>query len=182
VSRDPRPGDLYGMLAEFADADKLRDAAARAYGAGYRQIDAFSPYPVEGLSRALGFRQTRLPWVVLGGAAFGGITGYLMQYVTAVIVYPLNIGGRPAHSWPSFVPVTFEMTILCGALAAVLGMLALNSLPTPHHPVFHVAAFERASSDRFFLCIKAKDERFDVASTRAFLDELNPDEVIDVEV
>lgn len=173
--------DLYGLLAEFEDPDDLLDAARRTHAAGYRSIDAFTPYPVEGLSRALGFSSTRLPVVVLIGGITGCLTGYLLQYITAVDVYPLNVGGRPLHSWPAFVPVTFEVTILFAALAAVLGMLALNGLPTPYHPVFNAPQFERASRDRFFLCIKAKDRRFDRGEVKRFLEDLKPDEVIEIE-
>lgn len=172
---------LYGVLAEFENHAALLEAARRTYAQGYRRIDAFIPHPVEGLSDALGFRRTRLPVVVLIGGLIGCLIGYLMQYFTAVEVYPLNVGGRPLHSAPSFIPVTFEMTILFAALAAVLGMLALNGLPTPHHPVFNAPGFDRVSRDRFFLCIKARDVKFDRDEVRAWLRDLHPNEVIDVE-
>lgn len=172
---------LYGMLAEFEHPEELLQAARQTYAAGYRRIDAFTPYPVEGLNEALGFARTRLPFVVLIGGLTGCLTGFLLQYITAVEVYPLNVGGRPLNSWPAFIPVTFELTVLFAALAAVLGMLGMNSLPTPHHPVFGVPQFERASRDRFFLCIKAKDPRFEVEGVRRFLDSMGPAEVIEVE-
>ena len=165
------PG-LYGLLAEFDNPDDLLRAADAAYAAGYRRMDAYTPFPVEGLSEAIGFHHTRLPWIVLAGGIIGGLSGYFLQYYTSVIDYPLNIGGRPLHSWPAFIPVTFETTILGAALSAVLGMLALNGLPMPYHPVFHVPQFELASRNRFFLCIEARDPKFDLDQTRAFLETL----------
>lgn len=164
----------YGLLAEFADVDALLRAAESARAAGYRRLDAYTPFPVEGLSEALGMRHTRLPWIVLGGGVVGALAGYGLQYWVSAIEYPLNVGGRPLHSWPAFIPVTFELTILVAALAAVLGMLALNGLPMPHHPLFGVEAFSLASRDRFFLCIEARDPRFDAERTRSFLESLSP--------
>ena len=171
---------IYGLLAEFDDANALVAATRRAYESGYRRMDAYSPFPMEELSDALGFRKTRLPLVVLIGGILGGTTGFLMQYYTAVIDYPINVGGRPLNSWPAFVPVTFEMTILGAALFAVLGMLALNGLPMPYHPVFNVPRFALASRDRFFLCVEATDPLFDRAGTARFLAELGPREVVEV--
>ena len=168
---------MYGLLAEFTSPHDLLEAAARAYGEGYRRMDAYSPFPIEGLAEAVGFRHTRLPWVVLAGGLFGGVAGYLLQYYTSVIDYPLNIGGRPVHSWPAFIPVTFELTILGASLSAVLGMLMLNKLPMPYHPLFNVPEFGLASRDRFFLCIEADDPKFDPALTRSFLESLNPRQV-----
>jgi len=165
---------LYGLLAEFASADALLQAAAAARGGGYRKMDAYTPFPVEGLSEALGMEHTRLPWIVLAGGAVGAIAGYGLQYWVSVIEYPLNIGGRPLHSWPAFIPITFETTILVASLSAVLGMLALNGLPRPHHPLFAVEAFSLASRDRFFLCIEARDPQFDAEETRRFLESLSP--------
>lgn len=173
-----KPGPaLYGLLAEFADAQALVAATHRAYEAGYRRMDAFSPFPIEGLAAALGFRKTHLPMVVLLGGMLGGATGYLLQYWTAAWDYPIDVGGRPFHSWPAFIPVTFELTILGAALAAVFGMLALNGLPMPYHPVFNVPRFALASRDRFFLCIEAGDLRFDRDKTAAFLREIGARDV-----
>jgi len=144
---------IYGMMAEFDSASDLVAAARRTHEAGYKKIDAYSPFPVEELAEAIGFHSNRVALVTLIGAAIGGLSGYLMQYWIATISYPINVGGRPYHSWPSFIVVTFEMTILFGGISAVFGMLALNGLPMPYHPVFNVARFARASQDRFFLCI-----------------------------
>lgn len=181
MNEKPHEFELYGILAEFQDAEALLKAASTSYDAGYRNMDAYTPYPITGLSRALGFRETRLPWVVLVGGIVGCVTGYVMQYVTLVHVYPINVGGRPMHSWPAFIPVTFEMTILVAAMAAVLGMLALNRLPMPHHPVFNVPSFAHATRDRFFLCVEADDQRFDRDEVSQFLRGLGAHEVIDVE-
>jgi hypothetical protein len=167
-------------MAEFGDVNALVAAANRVREEGYVRTDAYAPYPVEGLSEALGFRQTRVPLVVLIGGILGAIGGYFMQYYLAVEEYPFNIGGRPPHSWPSFIPVTFEMTILTAALFAVLGMLALNGLPMPYHPVFNVPRFALASRDRFFLCIEATDPKFDAERTRELLRSLGSSEVTEV--
>ena len=172
---------LYGLMAEFDEPDELLAATQRAYAEGYRRMDAYSPFPVEGLAEALGLRRSRLPLIVLIGGIIGCLGGFMLQYYVSVIIYPLNIGGRPLNSWPSFIPVTFETTILVAALTAVLGMLALNGLPRPHHPVFNVERFERASSDRFFLCIEATDAQFEPERTRQFLRSTAPREIMDVE-
>ena len=155
-------------------------AAERAYAAGYRRMDAYTPFPVHGLDTALGHRGVRLPWIVLLGAIAGLIVGYGMQWYSATIAYPLNIGGRPFHSWPMFIPVTFELTILFGALGAVIGMLALNGLPQPYHPLFNIPSFELASRTHFFLCIEATDPAFDRVETRRFLESLAPNQVAEV--
>ncbi len=173
---------LYGLLAEFEKAETLVEAARRAFREGYRRMDAYSPYPVEGLAEAIGFAHTRLPLVVLGGGIVGCLAGFFFQYFVSVIDYPVNAGGRPLNSWPSFIIVTFEMTILCAALAAVLGMLGLNGLPRPHHPLFAVKRFALATRDRFFLCIESRDPRFDREKTRAFLGTLGAEEVSEVEL
>ena len=156
-------------------------AAARdIHEAGYRDFEAYSPMPVEGLAEAVGFPRTRMPLVVLIGGIVGCFAGWAMQYYTTVIDYPLNVGGRPLNSWPSFMPVIFEMTVLFAALSAVLGMLAMNGLPRPHHPLFAVPQFDRATQDRFFLCILARDPLFHEQTTREFLQRLGAKEVIDV--
>jgi hypothetical protein len=171
---------IYGLLAEFHDANELVVAASRAYEAGYRRLDAFTPFPVEGLAEVIGFREKKLPLLVLVGGIVGALTGYGLQYWTSVFAYPLNIGGRPYNSWPAFIPVTFEMTILFAAFTAVLGMLALNGLPMPYHPVFNAPGFALASRDRFFLLIEARDRKFDREETSHFLRSLRPSEVVEV--
>ncbi|MEX2317055.1 MAG: DUF3341 domain-containing protein [Pirellulales bacterium] len=170
----------FGLLAEFVEADELVAAAARVHEEGYRRVECYSPLPVEGLAEAIGFHRTRMPLVVLVGGIVGGLSGLALQYYTTVVAYPLNIGGRPLFSWPSFVPVIFEMTVLFAALSAVLGMLAMNGLPRPHHPLFGVKSFDRASQDRFFLCVLSTDPMYHSHSTRQFLERLGPLEVTDV--
>ena len=171
---------LYGLMAEFDTPTALVQAAERARLEGYRQMDAYSPIPIEELSEALGLRRTRLPILVFAGGLLGGIGGYSLEYWSQAIAYPLNIGGRPYNSWPLYIPVTFETTVLGAALTCFIGMWAMNKLPMPYHPVFNVPAFDRASRDRFFLCIEATDPRFDAQSTRAFLETLHPVGVSDV--
>ena len=171
---------LYGVMAEFDDASTLVAAAHRAHHEGYRCMDAYSPFPIEELHEALGARHTKLPLIVLIGGLVGCIAGYALQYWVSVIAYPLNVGGKPFHSWPAFIPVTFECTILGAALSAVLGMLALNGLPMPYHPVFNVPRFALASRNRFFIVIEAKDPKFELEETRRFLETLNPREVTTV--
>jgi len=172
---------LYGLLAEFDAPEDLVAAAERAYADGYRRLDAYSPFPVHGLAEAIGFHTNRVPLLVLIGGLVGAGAGFFSQYWAAVIDYPINVGGRPLNSWPSFIPITFEVTILLAALAAVLGMLALNGLPQPYHPVFNAPRFALATRDRFFLCIEAIDPRFDPEATRKFLEGLGAKEVTDVE-
>jgi hypothetical protein len=171
---------LYGLLAEFESPDDLLAAAERAHAEGYRRLDAYTPFPIEGLAEAIGFHYNRLPLLVLIGGLAGAAGGFGLQYWVAAISYPINIGGRPFNSWPSFIPVTFEMTILLAALTAVLGLLALNGLPMPYHPVFNVPRFALATRDRFFLCIEATDPRFEHEATRRFLESLGPREVSEV--
>lgn len=173
--------ESYGLMAEFDSSEALLEAGRRAYAEGYRQMDAYTPFPIEGLAEAIGFRRTRLPLVVLVGGFLGAVGGFWMQYYISVIEYPLNVGGRPLNSWPAFIPVTFETTILLAALAAVIGMLALNRLPMPYHPVFNVPRFRLATRDRFFLCIEATDPKFDRDETRRLLESLGPLGVYDVE-
>jgi len=170
----------YGLVAGFDSAQALVAAAEKARDAGYKRMDAYSPFPIEGLMDALGHRTTALPLVVLLGGIIGGLGGYLLQYYTATQTYPLNVGGRPLHSWPMFIPVTFECTVLGAALAAVFGMLGLNGLPQPYHPLFHVERFALASRDRFFLAIRAVDAKFDLVQTRTFLESLGAREVTEV--
>ena len=172
---------LYGLLAEFETPDALLLAAQKAYATGYRKMDAYSPYPVEGLAEAIGFEKTRVPLVVLIGGIAGGLTAYAMQYYSAVWDYPLNVGGRPLHSWPAFIPITFELTVLFAAFAAVFGMLLMNGLPKPYHPVFNVPEFKLASQTRFFLCLEANDSQFRPAETRSFLETLGALAVREVE-
>src|SRR5262245_26607367 len=179
MSQKPQP-PIYGLLAEFSDPTELVAAARRAHEAGYRQMDAYSPFPVEGLAEALGFHRTRVPLIVFIGGLVGCIGGYFLQYYVAAIHYPLNIGGRPLNSWPSFIPITFELTVLIAALSAVLGLLALNGLPMPYHPLFNAPRFARATQDRFFLCIEANDAQFDREETRRFMERLVPREISEV--
>jgi Protein of unknown function (DUF3341) len=172
-----RPPLVHGLLAEFDDPTSLVEATERAHHEGYRCMDAYSPYPIEELHHALGSPKSRLPLIVLIGGILGGLGGLSLEYWVSAITYPLNIGGKPFASWPAFIPVTFECTILGAALSCVLGMLALNSLPMPYHPVFNVPRFALASRNRFFLCIESKDPRFDIDRTRHFLETLSPREV-----
>jgi hypothetical protein len=168
----------YGVLAEFETQERLLEVAEQAYAAGFRSMDAYSPIPVHGLSEALGQPDTKLPWAVFAGGLFGGSGGYLLQWWTSAVDYPLNIGGRPLHSWPSFIPVTFELIILCAAFAAVFGLFIASRLPKPHHPLFAIEGFERATQDRFYLCIESDDAKY--ADARAFLESLKPTEVWEV--
>ncbi len=172
---------LHGLMAEFERPQDLLAATRTAREAGYRAIDAYSPFPVEGLAELLHTHKNRLPKLVLVGGGVGAVVGFAFQYYAAVIDYPLNIGGRPFNSWPSFIPITFEVTILIAAFVAVLGMFALNGLPQPYHPVFNVDRFSRASRDRFFLCIETKDSKFDLMHTKKFLEGLKPLGVYEVE-
>lgn len=171
----------YGLMAEFETPTDVVAAARRVHEEGYRRIDAFSPYPIEELSEAIGVHSTKMPLIVLIGGIVGLVAGYLMQYYTHVVAYPLNVGGKPFHSWPQFIPITFETTVLGASLAAVFGMLALNGLPEPYHPVFNTPNFALASRDRFFLLVEARDPKFDREQTAAFLKTLGAREVTDVE-
>ena len=172
---------LYGIMAEFAQPEQLLNAAQRAYEAGYRKMDAYSPYAVKGVAEAIGFQKTRVPLVVLIGGIIGAATGYVMQWYSAALDYPLNVGGRPLHSWPAFVPITFELSVLFAAIAGLLGMLWMNGLPRPYHPIFNAPEFKLASQTRFFLCIESEDARFRPEEVRKFLLALNPVSISEVE-
>ena len=178
--RKIRP-EIYGLMAEFESPEAMLDAARKTHAEGYRRMNAYSPFPIEGMAEAIGFRERKLPWIVFAGGLIGCLSGFAMQYYAAVIAYPMNIGGRPLNSWPSFIPVTFEMTILLAVFSAVLGMLALNGLPQPYHPVFNVPRFALASRNRFFFAIEADDPKFDRAATRKFLEEVSGHEVYEIE-
>lgn len=171
---------LYGLMAEFDDTAKLLVATRRAHDLGYRRLEAYTPFPVAGLAEILGVRGRRLPLIVLIGGIVGGGGGLFMQWYSAAIDYPWNVGGRPFASWPNFIPIAFELTILVAAVSAVLGMLWLNGLPEPYHPVFNVPQFELASRDRFFLVIEAADPHFDRTQTHAFLTDLGAQSVAEV--
>lgn len=164
----------YGLMAEFDTPGGLVAAAERARLAGYRKMDAYTPIPIHELDEALGIEKTILPRLVLFGGILGGLGGFGLEYWASTMAYPMNIGGRPLNSWPQFIPVTFETTVLGAALTCFVGMWALNKLPQPYHPVFNVPEFARASTDRFFLCIEAADPRFDRQGTEAFLQTLHP--------
>ena len=175
-----RPRGIYGVMAEFEDPTSLVTAARTAYQNGFRKLDAYTPFPIEELSEVLHLHKNKLPLIVLIGGILGGLTGYLMQYYVTVIYFPINIAGRPLHSWPSYIIITFELTILFATIASVLGLLALCGLPMPYHPVFNVPRFSAASRDRFFLCIEATDPLFDLEQTSRFLETMEPKEVSEV--
>lgn len=177
----PIPGaQSYGLMAEFDSAQALLDAANKARSEGYKKIDAYSPFPIEGMAEAIGFHKDRVALVVLIGGLIGLISAYSLQYWIAVITYPLNIDGKPYHSWPSFIVVTFELTILFAGISAVIGMLGLNGLPMPYHPVFNVPEFAKASDNKFFLVVFSSDPNYEPSRTRAFLEALAPRLVAEV--
>jgi len=171
---------IYGLMAEFDTPSDLVTAARRTHEEGYQKVDAYTPFPVEGLAEEIGFTKNGVPLVVLVGGILGGLSGYALQYWVSAISYPVNVGGRPYHSWPAFIVVTFEMTILFAGLAAVFGMLALNGLPMPYHPVFNVPRFAFATKDRFFLIIFSSDPKYGTESTRQFLESLGPRSISEV--
>ncbi|WP_428305955.1 DUF3341 domain-containing protein [Lacipirellula sp.] len=177
----PETPALYGVLGEFADADHLLAAAHKVREAGYVRTDAYAPMPVHGLAEALGAKRTKLPFLVLLGGIVGGLAGFGLCYYCSVIAYPMNIGGRPVNTWPAFIPVTFETTILGAAITAVLGMLALNGLPMPYHPLFNVPEFSQASQSRFFICIESKDKKFDEVAASDFLRSIGATHVTTVD-
>jgi hypothetical protein len=181
MHQDDTTPKVYGLLAEFDSATAIVNAARQTRLAGYTKIDTFTPFPIHELDAALKLPRTKLPWLVLFGGIAGMMTGFTLQYWASVIAYPINIGGRPLASWPAFIIPSYELTILFASLTAVGGMIALNGLPMPYHPVFNVPAFSNASSDRFFLSIETKDPKFDAASTRAFLERLHPLGVSEIE-
>lgn len=182
ASRPPPPtGRIYGLVADFDTPDELLSALERLRELGYTCFDAYTPYPIEEVNHLVSPRRSPLPFIVLGGGLLGGITGYVLQTATVFLGYPLNIGGRPLNSWPQFIVITFELTILFAGLSAVLGMFALNKLPMPYHPVFNTPRFRLASRERYFLAVQAIDPKFDRRETRALLAELSGHEVADVE-
>ena len=181
MHEEPVIDKRYGIIAEFDEAEDLVHAANAAREAGYKQMEGYSPIPVHGLSEALGFRDNRVPWIVFLSGLTGGCLGYLMMFWISVIDLPLNVGGKPLDSLPSFVPITFECTILFAVLSAFGSVLVLNMLPQPYHPIFNAKGFERASEDRFFLCIEATDPLFDDEGTKEFLQSLSPLSVGEVE-
>jgi Alternative complex III, ActD subunit len=171
---------LFGLMAEFEEHEQVLEAARRAFAEGYREMDAYSPFPVEGLAEALGHETTSVPLFTLVGGMMAGLGAYFMEWYSMARLYPINVGGRPYNSWPNFIPVTFELTVLIASLSALISMLALNHLPQPHHPVFNVPEFRRATIDRFFLCIEVEDPRFERERTWQFLDGLKPVRVTEV--
>jgi hypothetical protein len=171
---------LYGVMAEFDDPTSLVEAARRTYDEGYRRFDSFSPFPIHEIFDAMHLNDKRVSLIVLLGGLTGLCTGLGLQIWVSAIAYPLNIGGRPYISWPMFIPVTFELTILFASFAAVFGMFGLNGLPMPYHPVFNAPDFAKASRSRFFLCIEARDPKFDLVATRQFLEGLGPRRVVEV--
>ena len=176
----PAP-DLYGLVAEFEGSEEVSAAAEAAHAEGYRVMDAYTPYAVEGLDEKLGMKPTRLGWLVLLAGFAGAATGFFMQWYANAVFYPLNIGGRPLNSWPNFIVILFELTVLFASFTAGLVMIGRNGLPRPYHPIFNTPNFRAASRDRFFLCIEARDERFDLDATRTFLERLDPVRVSEVE-
>ena len=176
-----RRSHIYGVVAEFETAEELIAAAEKTRMAGYRRFEAYSPFPIEGLAEAIGLKRNAVPLITLIGGLCGGLGGFGLQYWVAVIAYPLNIAGRPLNSWPAFIPVTVEMTVLGAALSAVFGMLALNGLPQPYHPLFNVERFAKhATTDRFFLCIEARDKKFNLAEAARFLQGVDAHHVSEV--
>jgi len=172
--------NLYGLLAQFESPEHLLDAAEKTRDAGFTNIDAYAPYPIHGLSEALGLSKTRVPLIIMCGGIGGIIGGFFMMWFSSVVLYPINVAGKPFNSWEAFIPITFECMVLAAAFSAVLGMLALNGLPRPYHPVFNVASFARASIDKYFLLIETTDPKFNLAQTRTFLESLEPEEVSEV--
>ena len=165
---------IYGLMAEFETPTDLVHACKAAYAEGYREMDAYSPFPIEEASEAIGFHKSAVPLITLTGGILGGLSGFGLQYWINVIAYPLNIGGKPYDSWPAFIVPTFEMTILFAGLVGMFGMFALNGLPQPYHPVFNVDRFSKVTRNRFFLCVEATDPKFDMTGTQQFMERLKP--------
>ena len=172
---------IYGLMAEFENPTALAAAVRQVRAKGYRKVEAYSPFAIEEVNEALGLHHNRLPLLVLCGGIVGGLAGYFMQYYIAVLAYPLNIAGRPLHSWPAFIIITFELTVLFAALSTVLGLLGLCGLPMPYHPVFNVPRFALATREKFFLLIEKKDPQFEYEKTKSFMETLDAQEVFDVE-
>jgi hypothetical protein len=173
--------ELYGLMAEFVEPEELLHAAERAREAGYRDMDAYTPMPIEGLAEAIGFRRTLVEQIVFVAGVLGATGGFMLCWWMTVVAYPHIVAGRPLNSWPAYIPITFESMVLVSCIVAVISMLALNGMPHPYHPLFNVKEFERASRDRFFLCIETKDPKFNMDETRSFLESLEPLEVMEVE-
>ena len=171
---------IYGLLAEFSTPEQLVSATEKVHEAGFKKMDTFCPYPIHGLGEKMGLKKPIISKLVLAAGICGALFGFFMQYYANVISYPLNIAGRPLNSWPSWVPITYELTILCAAGTATLCVVFLNGLPLPYHPCFNVPSFARASRDRFFIVIEAVDQKFDYVETRKFLEGLESDVVYDV--
>lgn len=176
----PKGPQLYGIVAEFEDPDAILSAAKRTREAGYERIEAYSPFPVHGLSHIVGGEDHRIKWIIFFGGVIGAIVGFGLQSWVSMVAYPHNVGGKPLFSWPAFIPITFECMVLFASGAAVIGMLGLNGLPRPHHPMFDAKNFERCSRDRFFLCIEADDPSFDSKEVSKFLGSLGALEVSEV--
>lgn len=178
----PPPGFVYGVIAEFEHAADVVRASQQAYDIGYRKIDAFTPFPVEGLSEALGYRDYKVVWTMFIAGVCGGLGGFAALSYLIGWDYPMNVGGRGVFPWPYFIPITFELTVLLSALCGIAGMLIFNGLPMPYHPVFSAPNFDLATSSRFFLCIEAADPQFDREETRRFMDGLGALKVSEVEL
>ena len=171
---------LYGLAARFESSEALLRAAEAVGAAGYRRAEAYSPYAIKGVAEALGFKRTGIPLIVLCGGALGAIGGYFMLWYANVVSYPWNIGGKPPNSWPAFIPITFELTVLGASLLSLFGMLAINGLPQPYHPIFNAPKFEFASQTDFFICIEASDPKFDLVQVRCLFESLQPREIAEV--
>ena len=180
-SSEPAQNLIHGVMAEYSEPEALIEGIQKIRGLGYKQMEAYTPFPVEGLTEALGKPKTKIQWAILCGAICGGTGAFAFQCWTLMSAYPLNLGGRPAFSWPAFMPVTFELTVLSAAFTAVIGMLVLNGLPQPYHPVFNVKEFDAASKDKFFLCVESKDPKFNVENLKAAFKNAGAEAVYEVE-